>query len=66
MTHKFSDRDINEIFTGYVSWSTEDILQIIYIGPTQSTYYTREDLLRMIDILDGKEEGVIINELRPN
>lgn len=58
MTHQFADRDIEEIWSGYVSWSTEDILHINYIAPTQSTYYTREDLLRMIDILDGKEEGV--------
>lgn len=58
MTHNFTDRDINEIFTGYVSWSTEDILHINYIGPTQSTYYTREDLLMLLDILDGKEDGV--------
>lgn len=58
MTYQFQDIDINEIFTGYVSWSTEDILHINYMGPTQSTFYTREDLLHMIDILDGKEEGV--------
>ena len=60
MTHQFADRDIEEIYSGYVSWSTEDILHINYIAPTHSTYYTREDLLRMIDILDGKEEGVML------
>ena len=57
MTHQFADRDIDEIFTDYVS--TEDILCVNYIGPTQSTYYTREDILRMLDIIDGKEEGVM-------
>lgn len=59
MTHQLSDRDIDEIFTGYVSWSAEWVLHINYISPTQSTYYTREDLLHMIDIIDGKEEGVM-------
>lgn len=58
MTHHLADRDIEEIFRGYVSWSTEDIIHVNYIGPTQSTYYTREDLHKMLDILDGKEEGV--------
>lgn len=56
MTHQFADRDIEEIYAD----SATDSLHINYIGPTQSTYYTREDLLRMIDILDGKEEGVVL------
>lgn len=60
MTHTFSDHDINEIFTGYVSWHNSYVLHINYLAPTSSTYYTREDLLHMIDILDGKEEGVAI------
>ena len=59
MTHHFADRDIEEIWLGYVSWSTEDVLHINYIAPTHSTYYTREDLLMLLDILDGKEEGVM-------
>jgi hypothetical protein len=58
MTHQFADRDIEDIWSGYVSWSTDWVLHINYIAPTHSTFYTREDLLRMIDILDGKEEGV--------
>lgn len=62
MTHQLSDRDIDEIFTGYVSWSTEWVLHINYIGPTQSTYYTRDDLLRMIDIIDGKEEEGVMRK----
>jgi hypothetical protein len=59
MSHQFADRDINEIFTGYVSWSKDYVLHINYIAPTQSTYYTRDDLLRLIEIIDGKEEGVM-------
>lgn len=58
MMHDFADRDIEEVLSGYVSWSKDFVLHVNYIGPTRSTYYTREDLLRMIDILDGKEEGV--------
>jgi hypothetical protein len=58
MTHQFADIDIDEIYSGYVSWSSTDVLCINYSGPTQSTYYTREDLIKMLDILDGKEEGV--------
>lgn len=58
MTHKFADRDIDELYRGHVSWNDDGAIFINYIGPTQSTYYTREDLLRMIDILDGKEDGV--------
>lgn len=56
MIYKFTDRDIDEIFTGCIGWS--NILFINYTGPTESTYYTREDLLHMIDIIDGVEEGV--------
>ncbi len=62
MTHQFADRDIEEIFGACTSSYTHkgnDTLCINYIGPTQSTYYTREDLVRMLDILDGKEEGVM-------
>lgn len=59
MTHTLRDKDIDEIYTGYRGWSNDPILFINYLAPTQSTYYTREDLLRMIDILDGKEEGVM-------
>lgn len=59
MTHTFHDHDIDEIFPGYVSWNSEYVLHINYIGPTRSTYYTREDLQMMLDIIDGKEEGVM-------
>jgi hypothetical protein len=55
MTYKFTDRDIDEIFCD----STTDVLHINYIGQTASTYYTREDLERMMAILDGKEDGVL-------
>lgn len=58
MTHQFSDRDINEIFTDNICMGGDEAIIITYIAPTNSTYYTREDLLHMIDIIDGKEEGV--------
>lgn len=59
MPYEFTDRDVEEVFGGYVSWSKGYVLHVNYYGPTQSTYYTREDLLRMLDIIDGKEEGVM-------
>ena len=59
MTHQMRDKDIDEIFPGYVSWNSEYVLHINYIGPTSSTYYTREDLQMMLDIIDGKKEGVM-------
>jgi hypothetical protein len=58
MTYQFVDYDIDEVYVGYVSYHYGYALCVNYIAPTHSTYYTREDLLRMIDILDGKEEGV--------
>lgn len=57
MTHRFSDIEIDEIFHGYVSWNSEYVLHINYIGPISSTYYTRENLQMMLDIIDGKEKG---------
>lgn len=60
MTHQFADRDINEIFTDNICMGGDEALIITYMGPTSSTYYTREDLLMLLDILDGKEDGVQI------
>lgn len=57
MTHTFRDKDIDEIFV--ITSPKNTLLHISYLGATQSTFYTREDLLHMIDIIDGvEEEGV--------
>lgn len=56
MTHTFRDKDIDEIFITTDLKNT--LLHISYLGPTEETFYTRADILRMLDIIDGKEEGV--------
>lgn len=55
MTYKFRDRDIDEIWADTATMT----LHINYIGSTGSTFYTRKDLLRMLDIVDGIEQGVV-------
>ena len=57
MTHTFYDRDIDEIFV--ITSPKNTLLHISYLEPTEETFYTREDLLFMLDILDGKAEGVM-------
>ena len=56
MTHALRDKDIDEIFV--ITSPKNTILHISYLGPTEETFYTRADILRLLDIIDGKEEGV--------
>lgn len=57
MTHTFRDKDIDEI---YVIKSPKNALpHISYLGQTEDTFYTRADIVRLLDIIDGKEEGVM-------
>ncbi len=57
MTHTFSDKDIDEIFVTTDPKNT--LLHISYLGATEETFYTRADIVRLLDIIDGKEEGVM-------
>lgn len=57
MTHTFYDRDINEIFV--ITSPKNTLLHISYLGATEETFYTRVDIVRLLDIIDGKEEGVM-------
>lgn len=55
MTHTFRDLDIDEIFITTEPKNT--LLHISYLGPTEETFYTRPDILAMLDIIDaGKRE----------
>lgn len=56
MPHNFRDKDIDEIFV--ITSPKNTLLHISYLGPTEETFYTRADMLAMLDIIDGKEEGV--------
>ena len=56
MTHTFRDKDIDEIFV--ITSPNNTLLHISYLGPTEETFYTRVDILMLLDIIDGKEEGV--------
>ena len=56
MTHTFYDCDIDEIFV--ITSPKNTLLHISYLGPTEETFYTRADIVRLLDIIDGKEEGV--------
>lgn len=56
MTHQFRDKDIDEIFITTDPKNT--LLHISYLGPTEETFYTRKDLQRLLNIIDGKEKGV--------
>lgn len=57
MIHTFRDRDIDEIFVTTEPKNT--LLHISYLGPTEETFYTRADIVKLLDIIDGKEEGVM-------
>ena len=57
MTHTFYDRDIDEIFV--ITSPKNTLLHISYLGATEETFYTRADIVAMLDIIDGKEEGVM-------
>lgn len=57
MTHTFRDKDIDEIFL--ITSPKNTILHISYLGPTEETFYTRADILKMLEIIDGKTEGVM-------
>lgn len=57
MTHTFHDHDIDEIFV-ITDPPNNTLLHISYLGPTEETFYTRADIVRLLDIIDGKEEGV--------
>ena len=56
MTHNFRDKDIDEIYV--ITSPKNTLLRISYLGPTEETFYTRKDLQMLLDIIDGKEEGV--------
>lgn len=57
MTHQMRDKDIDEIYV--ITSPKNTLLHISYLGATEETFYTRKDLLVMLDIIDGKEEGVM-------
>lgn len=57
MTHTFRDRDIDEIYV--IASPKNTLLHISYLGATEETSYTRADIVRLLDIIDGKEEGVV-------
>ena len=63
MTHTFHDHDIDEIFV--VTSPNNTLLHISYLGPTEETFYTREDLVRLLNIIDGKEGGVVVVKAQP-
>lgn len=58
MTHNFRDLDIDEIFV-ITTDPKNTLLHISYLGPTEETFYTRADIVRLLDIIDGKEKGVV-------
>lgn len=57
MTHTFYDRDIDEIYV--ITSPKNTLLRISYLGPTEEMFYTRADIVRLLDIIDGREEGVM-------
>lgn len=55
MTHNFRDLDIDEIYV--ITSPNKTLLHITYLTPTEETFYTRADILMMLDIIDaGKRE----------
>lgn len=52
MTHTFRDRDIDEIFV--ITEPKNTLLHISYLGPTEETFYTRKDLVALLEIIDSK------------
>lgn len=69
MTHNFRDKDIDEIFVTTDPKNT--LLHISYLGKdckstsTEETFYTRADILKLLDIIDGKEKGVVVVKAQP-
>lgn len=59
MTHQMRDKDIDEIFV--IKSPKNTLLHISYLGATEETFYTRADIVRLLDIIDGKVEGVMRN-----
>ena len=57
MTHTFYDHDIDEIFV--ITSPKNTLLHISYLEPTEETFFTREDILMILEIIDGKQEGVM-------
>lgn len=57
MTHTFRDKDIDEIYV--ITSPKKTLLHISYLGATEETFYTSADIVAMLDIIDGKEEGVM-------
>lgn len=57
MTHTFRDKDIDEIFV--IKSPKNILLHISYLAPTEETFYTRADIVQLLAIIDGKEEGVM-------
>lgn len=53
MTHTFLDKDIDEIFV--ITSPKNNLLHISYLGPTEETFYTRNDIVRLLDIIDTGE-----------
>lgn len=56
MTYQMRDKDIDEIYLD----PQNGIIHITYLGATEGTFYTRADILKLLDIIDGKTEGVKI------
>lgn len=63
MSHTFRDRDIDEIYV--ITEPKNTLLHISYLGATEETFYTKADILMMLDIIDGKEEGVVVVKAQP-
>ena len=63
MAHNFRDKDIDEIFV--ITSPKNTLLHISYLGPTEETFYTRADIVRLLDIIEGKEEGVVVVKAQP-
>lgn len=63
MTHQMRDKDIDEIFV--IKSPKNTLLHITYLGKTEETFYTRKDLQMLLDIIDGKEEGVVVVKTQP-
>lgn len=56
MTHQMRDKDIDEIYV--ITSPKNTLLHTSYLGATEETFYTSKDLQMLLDIIDGKEEGV--------
>lgn len=63
MTHTFYDRDIDEIYV--ITSPKNTLLHISYLGATEEMFYTRADIVRLLDIIDGREEGVVVVKAQP-